>query len=33
VHFRSDYPEPDPALDGRHLILQRTENGLNIRME
>lgn len=25
AHFRSDFPEPDPALAGRHLVFGGTE--------
>jgi L-aspartate oxidase len=33
VHFRTDHPETDAALDGRHLIVQRGDGKLEMRME
>ncbi len=33
VHFRTDFPDCDPALDGRHLVLQRGDGKLDIRLE
>jgi len=33
VHFRSDHPELDPKLEGRHTVLHRQPGGLIIRME
>jgi L-aspartate oxidase len=33
VHARADYPEINPELDGKHLVLQRQEGKLNVRME
>jgi L-aspartate oxidase len=33
VHFRADYPRIDPALDGRHTVLQRVDGKLDIRLE
>ncbi len=31
VHFRSDFPEPNPKMESRHLILTRKPTGLEIR--
>ncbi|MBP7935952.1 MAG: L-aspartate oxidase [Phycisphaerae bacterium] len=33
VHFRTDFPHPDTKLDGRHLVLQRKNDGLEIRLQ
>ena len=30
VHFRTDFPESDPKLDGRHVVVQREADGLRI---
>jgi len=28
VHFRTDYPEPDPAMNDRHIVVRRRPEGL-----
>ncbi|MBI4579960.1 MAG: L-aspartate oxidase [Planctomycetes bacterium] len=33
VHARSDFPNTDPGLDGRHLVLQCVDGKLDIRLE
>ena len=30
VHFRTDFPESDPQLDGQHVVMQRASDGLMI---
>ncbi len=30
VHFRSDHPDPEASWDGRHLVVQRTADGISI---
>lgn len=30
VHFRTDYPDQDAALNGQHVVVQRTGDGLEI---
>ena len=30
VHFRTDYPDPDPQQEGRHVIVQRKNGELTI---
>jgi len=33
VHYRADYPETNPELEGKHLILQKKEEELAVRIE
>jgi L-aspartate oxidase len=32
VHFRTDHPDTDPKLNGRHLAMQRLTSGMSMRM-
>jgi L-aspartate oxidase len=33
VHARSDFPETNPALDNKHVVVQMRDGKLDLRME